>query len=171
MVADAVQHAFETLFPPWAVVLLLAFTPVVEVRASIPVGYAYRAAGEMGWFGILFWSLLGSLLIIPVAFWVLPVLERVGRQWGRLGTLMDWVFARARRKGKKAERAGMAGLFAIVALPLPGAGTWTACIAAYVLGIPLRRALGTILAGIAVEIAIVAGVVYSGAKAWQWLAA
>ncbi|HET6398275.1 MAG TPA: small multi-drug export protein [Candidatus Thermoplasmatota archaeon] len=166
MVADGLREALETILPDWLVVTLLAFMPIVEVRASIPVGYlVYR----MGAVQTVLWSLLGCLLILPVAFAILPVLERLGRKWSRLGTMMDWLFARARKQSKKAQVAGHAGLFAIVALPLPGAGTWTACIAAYVLGMPVRKALPTILLGILVEIAIVGVVVFTGAKAWEWL--
>jgi uncharacterized membrane protein len=142
--------------PEWLVVVLLTVTPVLEVRASIPVAMLFYG---WHWFPTLLVSFLASLLIIPMSLGILVGTERLGRKVGWIARLLDWLWARTRRKSQKAQVAGHASLFAIVALPLPGAGTWTACLTAYVLGIPPRKALPTIVLGAVVECAILVVVV------------
>jgi uncharacterized membrane protein len=140
----------------WMVVVLLTLAPILEVRASIPVAMLFYGWSWPSAFVVAF---LASLLIIPLAYVALITFERLARHSKRLAAMLDWLWKRTRLKGKKAERLGGAGLFAIVALPLPGAGTWTACITAYVLGLPVRTAAFTIVVGAAVECAILVLVV------------
>ena len=142
--------------PSWLVVLALTVAPILEVRASIPVAMLFY---DYHWLPTFLLAFAGSLLIIPLAYGILIGMERLARYSTRLAALLDWLWARTRRKSLKAERAGHAGLFAIVALPLPGAGTWTACLTAYVLGMPQRKALPTIVLGAVVECAILVVVV------------
>lgn len=156
-VSETVQMFFEGLgIPAWLVIVLLTITPILEVRASIPVAmlvYGY------GWLPAFVLTFLASLLIIPIAYAILVTAERVARHSKRLAKAIDWVWTRTRRKSEKAEKAGKAGLFAIVALPLPGAGTYTAVLTAYVLGMERKKAIPTIVLGAAVECAILVIVV------------
>lgn len=142
--------------PSWLVVVLLTVAPILEVRASIPVAMLFY---HYHWFVAFLVAFLASLLIIPMAYGILILAERLARSSRRVARVLDWLWLRTRRKSLKAERAGHAGLFAIVALPLPGAGTWTACLTAYVIGMPPRKALPTIVLGAIVECAILVVVV------------
>ena len=155
--SESVRAAFDSLgLPDWLIVVLLTITPILEVRASIPVAilvYGWH------WFPTFVVSFLASLLIVPLAFGILVVSERIARKVVWMAKALDWLWLRTRRKSLKAERAGHAGLFAIVALPLPGAGTYTACLTAYVLGMPLRKAIPTIVLGAVVECIILIVVV------------
>ena len=147
--SESVRGAFDGLgMPDWLVVVLLTLLPLLEVRASIPVAILVY---EWHWAPTLAVTFVASLLIVPMAFGILIVAERVGRKVGWVARSLDWLWQRTRRKSEKAERAGKAGLFAIVALPLPGAGTWTACLTAYVLGLPARKSFATIVVGAVVE--------------------
>jgi uncharacterized membrane protein len=147
--AASVRDALDSAgLPAWVVVLLLTVMPVLEVRASIPVAMLFY---DWHWLPTFLTAFVGSLLIIPLALGVLVVGERLARHVPFIARALDWVWARTRRKSQKAERAGHAALFSIVALPLPGAGTWTAVLTAYVLGLPWRKAAWTIVLGAVVE--------------------
>jgi uncharacterized membrane protein len=153
--------------PPPLVVLVLAFLPIVEVRASIPIAYLVYGMGLAPTFLI---SLVGNLLIVPVLFYALPAMELAARRWGALSRALDRLYAFTRRKeSRKSERVEEASLFAIVALPLPGAGTWTAMITAHVFALGPRKAWPMIFLGALVECTIITVVVVTGAAAWQWL--
>lgn len=166
--AESVRTALDGAgVPAWLVVVLLTVAPILEVRASIPVAMLFYG---WGWLATFLTAFLASLLIVPMAFGILVVMERVGRRSARIARLLDWLWIRTRRKSLKAERAGHAGLFAIVALPLPGAGTWTACLTAYVLGMPPRKSLPTIVLGAVVECVILVVVVVFFQGALRWLA-
>jgi uncharacterized membrane protein len=155
--AETVRAALDDAgLPALLVVVLLTVLPVLEVRASIPVAMLVYG---WGWFPTFVVAFLASLLIIPLALAVLVVGERVGRKVDFVARALDWLWARTRRKSLKAQRAGHTGLFAIVALPLPGAGTWTAVLTAYVLGLPVRKAGATIILGAVVECVILVVVV------------
>lgn len=155
--SESVRAAFDSLgLPDWLIVVLLTVTPILEVRASIPVAILVYGWHWAPTFAV---SFLASLLIIPMAYAILVVSEKVARNVVWFAKALDWLWLRTRRKSLKAQRAGHAGLFAIVALPLPGAGTWTACLTAYVLGMPARKALPTIVLGAIVECAILVVVV------------
>ena len=155
------------VFPPALVVLLLAFLPVLEVRASIPVGILLFNMSATETFLL---SFVGNLLVVPALWAALPTAELVARKWPWLAGVLDRMFAVTRRKqSKKTERIEEASLFAIVALPLPGAGTWTAMLTAYVFGLGPAKAWPTIILGSIVECVIITAVVLSGAAAWQWL--
>jgi uncharacterized membrane protein len=149
--SESVRGAFDGLgLPDWLVVTLLTLLPLIEVRASIPVAilvYGWH------WLPTFLVAFAASLLIVPLAFAILVAGEAVGRKVGWVARALDWLWARTRRKTEKAEKVGRAGLFAIVALPLPGAGTWTACLTAYVLGLPPRKSFVTIVVGAVVECA------------------
>ena len=155
--ADTVRDALaDAGVPEWLVVVLLTITPILEVRASIPVAMLFYG---WHWFPTLVVAFLASLLIVPLAFGILIAAERIARNVAWMARALDWLWLRTRRKTLKAERAGHAGLFAIVALPLPGAGTWTACLAAYILGLPMRKSLVTIVLGAVVECIILVVIV------------
>lgn len=166
--AATLRDALESAgVPPWLVVVLLTVSPILEVRASIPVAMLFYS---YGWLATFLLSFAASLLIIPLAYGILIAAERLARYSHRLAAVLDWLWLRTRRKSLKAQRAGHAGLFAIVALPLPGAGTCTACLTAYVLGMPPRKALPTVVLGAIVECAILIIVVLFFQGALRYLA-
>lgn len=135
-------------------VFLLSATPVVELRGSIPLG--------IGVFG------LPVGVVMALAFFgnLIPVIlvYLLGRRWlewtaGRKNVLQritDRTVLRARTKyAEKSARHGMWALPLFVAIPLPLTGAVTGSVAAFVLGIPLRRALPLIAAGVFVADVIV----------------
>ncbi|TFH08555.1 MAG: small multidrug export protein, partial [Candidatus Atribacteria bacterium] len=98
---------------------------------------------------------LGNLAVIPVLLWGFQWMEAFFMRWRVTRNIMEWVFARSRRKGRWIERWGSLGLLLLVAIPLPGTGAWTGTIAARLLGIDNKNALpwialGVLIAGILV---------------------
>jgi uncharacterized membrane protein len=125
--------------------------PIAELRGGIPLaisqGYTPAAAFLL--------AVLGNLLIVPVVLVGLRYGEELLLRWGLSRVLLEWLFARTRRKGQLIERAGPVALVLLVAIPLPGTGAWTGALAARLFGIPMRKALpwigvGVLIAGIIV---------------------
>jgi len=157
-------HEWFNAWPPWLAVFVVAMIPVLEMRASIPLGYFFL---DMGLVPVLMWSFVGNLVPIPLVLQGLPVAERWARRWQPLRRGLDWFFGITRRRhSKKVERAEEVGLALFVALPLPGAGTWSGALAAHVLGLPLRSSLLSIFAGAVIEVAVIGAVVVSGEFLW-----
>ena len=135
-------------------VMLVAASPVVELRGAIPLA--------LGVYGLPLWqafflSVAGNM--VPVL--LLPILGVVSGELSRRFSIFEryftWLFQRTQKKHKnRFERFQDFALVLFVAIPLPFTGAWTAMIAAFVFGIPFRRAFPLILFGV-----IIAGVIVS----------
>lgn len=129
------------------IVFLLAATPVVEVRGSVPLGLFYGLSPLK----VYLLSVLGSILpIIPVLL-ILRYLTDLLRKVPIMDRFFLWLFARTRARSGLIEDFEALGLMLFVAIPFPGTGIWTGCVAAYLMGISYRKAvpaciLGTMIA-------------------------
>jgi uncharacterized membrane protein len=133
------------------ITLALSAAPVAELRGGLP--YALSRGAESGVaYGL---AVVGNLLVVPLLLLGFRRLERLLRTWRPSARLLDALFERTRRKGRRVERFGAVGLVLLVAIPLPGTGAWTGAIAAVLLGVRPRRAfvliaLGVLVAGVLV---------------------
>ena len=137
--------------------LIIAMTPVLELRGAIPYGLAC---------GLPFWpvfavSLVGNVIPIPfLILFIRPVFAFLRKSRG-LGPLIERLERRAHLKGQKVNRYKAFGLFILVAIPLPGTGAWTGALVAAFLDIRMRNALLAIALGVLAAGIIVALVSYS----------
>lgn len=125
-------------------VLLLAMTPVIELRGAIP----YGLAGGMPFWQVFFLAFLGNLLPVPFIILFIRQVFRFLRRSRRLGPTIDRLETRAHLKGQKVNRYKTLGLFILVAIPLPGTGAWTGALVAAYLDIRLKNALLAISLGV-----------------------
>ena len=134
-------------------VLLVAASPVVELRGAIPLGLLV--------YGLPVWQVLILAItgnMIPIL--LLPVLGILARELSLRFVFFErfftWLFNRTRKKHVRMFTLlrGFA-LVLFVAIPLPFTGAWTAMIAAFVFGIPFRLAFPLILFGVIIAAAIV----------------
>lgn len=140
--------------PPELGTLLIGMIPIAELRGAIPVALVNFALPV--WSAFL-WAVIGN--IIPVIF-LLKYLEPLARWLSKHNRLFErffnWLFARTRRKfSSSAQKYGLfLALMLFVAVPLPVTGAWTGSVAAFLFGMPFRRALFAILLGV-----LIAGII------------
>lgn len=129
-------------------VLLLSALPISELRGGLPLalglGFSAPAAYAL--------AVAGNLLPVPFLLlglrWVLPVAVGLPGPLGRWASAyLRW---QERRSQARFQRWGAWAIFLFVAIPLPMTGAWTGCLAAFLLGIPARRALPPIVFGVLV---------------------
>jgi len=125
-------------------VILVSAMPVAELRGGLPLACEYGFPPVAAFFVAVFGNLLP---VIPLLF-ALQRGERLLYRWTPTTRLTNWVFKRTRRKGRFIARYGAIGLILIVAIPLPATGAWTGTIAAFLFGIPSKRAFPLIAAGV-----------------------
>ena len=101
-----------------------------------------------------------------------PVTIWVGKRVPFLQKLFDKVFyITKKRHASKFQKWGAAALILFVAVPLPITGAWSGSVAAFVFGIPYKKAvlyigLGVCIAAIIVSILTLAGIgVHSAVEA------
>lgn len=138
---------------------IIASLPIVELRGAIPAGIAW---GLNVWQAALY-SVIGNL--IPVVFILLlmgPVTKLL-RGIPLFDTFFNWLFERTRRKFyAKHEKWGDLALIIFVAIPLPVTGAWTGSLAAWLFGIPPRKAFPLIAIGVLIA-AVIVSVLSAGA--------
>jgi len=125
-------------------VILVSAMPLAELRGGLPLACEYGFPPGMAFFIAVFGNLLP---VIPLLV-ALQRGERLLYHWTPTTRVTNWVFTRTRRKGRLIASYGAIGLILIVAIPLPATGAWTGTIAAFLFGIPLRRAFPLIAVGV-----------------------
>ncbi|MDD5043097.1 MAG: small multi-drug export protein [Patescibacteria group bacterium] len=148
--------------PPELAVLILAMFPLTELRASIPLGLTIF---HLNVFSTFIFSVIGDIIPMLVIIYLLePASLWLSKKWRLAEKFFNWLFARTRRKFTgNYQKYGEIGLMIFVAIPLPLTGSWTGAVAAFLFGIPKKRAIifisaGVVLAGIAVTILSLSGI-------------
>ena len=141
-----------------ATVLAVSAAPIAELRGGLPLAISYGFSPVAAFFLAIAGNLLPVLPILLGLGWG----EKLLLRWPLSMRLLDWVFTRTRRKGRLIERYGAVGLILLVAIPLPVTGAWTGAIAAFLFGIPPKRAFLLISVGVLIAGAVVLVLTLSG---------
>jgi len=115
------------------IVFLMAATPVIEVRGAVPVGILTFGLDPIR---VVLLSIIGSILPIIPILWFLNFATQKLRKIDYFDRFFEWLFNRTRSKSKIIEEFELVGLTLFVAIPFPGTGVWTGCVAAYLMGLP-----------------------------------
>lgn len=115
------------------VLFLLAATPVLEVRAAVPLGVAVYNLPALK---VILLCVLGSILPVFPVLWFLNTLTERLRKVAFFDRFFEWLFHRTRSRSSIIEEFELVGLTLFIAIPFPGTGVWTGCVAAYLLGLP-----------------------------------
>lgn len=155
------SHAIINLLdflPDWLEILIISAIPVVELRGAIPLGIL---AYEMPYLQTYLLGVLGSIIPAPFILLFIPAILKWMAKTKVFGKLANWVINKGMKKSEKLTKYEFWGLFIFVAIPLPGTGVWTGCLAASLIGLDFKRSmlsvtLGSMGAG-AIVTALVAG--------------
>lgn len=133
--------------------ILLAMTPINELRGTIPIAVLLFNLDPVK---VLFLAWFGNMLPIVFLLWFWKYLaERWASKSKLIENFLKWIFQRTKKRFyKKYSLYGDLALIILVAIPLPFTGAWTGSIAAFLFGISYRRSLGLISVG-----ALIAGII------------
>lgn len=133
------------LFSKEVVVVLLAALPIFELRLSMPIAILKFNMPAQKAFLL---SILGNMLpVIPFLIflrWAVVRLEHLHF----IGKILMWWFKKAESKSKAIQTYGFWGLVIFVAIPFPGTGAWTGCVAATLFNFKLLRATTAVFLGV-----------------------
>lgn len=156
------KHAIIDLLnflPDWLEILIISAIPIVELRGSIPLGIL---AYQLPYWETYFLGVVGSLIPAPFILLFIPAILNWMTDTRLFGSLAKWVIRKGMKKSDRIARYEFWGLFLFVAIPLPGTGVWTGCLAASLLGLDFKRSmlavtLGTMTAGMIVTFLVAGG--------------
>lgn len=146
-------------------VFLLSMTPLGELRISIPTGILIH---NLNPFLVFLISVIGNFIpALLILFFLEEVSQFLMKKSKFFHKFFFWLFKRTHRKhSKKFELYGEIALLVFVAIPLPMTGAWTGALAAFLFGIPIKKASFFILLGIIGAGIIVTLLTLSGINLW-----
>ena len=134
-------------------VLLLSLVPSFEGRYAIIVGRALNLDG----ISCLTSASLGILMLSLLLPLVLPLIDKVALNLSqsrisalrKVSRAYESYVRHIREKSSKyvKNKFSYLGLIAFVAIPFPGTGVWTGSLVAYLLGMPKKRTVLSLLTG------------------------
>jgi uncharacterized membrane protein len=152
------DYFFLQNLPPELATFFIAASPILELRGAIPIALTiFKLSPVLTYFiavlGNVFSMLLALILLEPLSKFLMKHSKFFNKFFLHL-------FEKTRKKhNHRFEKWGALALISFVAIPLPFTGGWTGAVAAFVFGVPFRRAAFLISFGI-----MIAGLLVTGAS-------
>lgn len=141
---------FFSSFPPEIATILMAMTPVGELRLAIPV--AVLALHLPVWKAVLLVIIGNSIPPLIILLFAKRFHDYVDKKTGVVSKGWLKTLHRAQEKfSGDYQKYGLIGLMIFIGVPLPGTGAWTGALAAFVFGIPFRKSWPYVLGGIIIS--------------------
>lgn len=143
---DFFVQLFQSVDPRLAVIIM-SMMPIIELRGSIPVGIlAYNLPIPEVFILAIIGNMLPNFILLK---WLEPIRDFFTSKVKWMDRFYNYTVAKTHKKHSKEFVAlGAVFLTTFVAIPLPGSGSWTGCLVAYLYEVPYWKALGLIFLGI-----------------------
>ena len=148
MIGNFVIEAFQDI-PPQLGVFLISMLPSLELSVAVPTGIGLW---HLPWWQVYILGVTGSLVPGLLIFLLFePISQFLRQRFQIFERFFSWLFERTRKSFyKKHEKWGDFALFFLVAIPLPIplSGVWSGSLAAWLFGIPFKKAFPIIVFGV-----------------------
>lgn len=141
-------------------VVLLCFTPTLELRAGIP--YALLVEHWNPWVGGAI-GIAANTALAPMVWLFVDKVMHLFLHIEPIRKVYDWAAVRSVNKLEPyVHKYGVLGLALFIGVPFPGTGVYSGCLAAWLLKFKFREymvasALGCAIAGVLVTLAVASG--------------
>ena len=147
---------FKNKMPNELIVFIISLFPILELRGGL-IAASFLDVDLVKAFIICY---IGNMLPIPFILLFIRKIFAFLRDKRGFSKVIQKLEIRAMRKSEKVKKLRNWGLFAFVAIPLPGTGAWTGALIAAILDIRMRKSLPIIALGVLTAGIIVASVSY-----------
>ena len=136
------------------ITILLSLAPFTELRGGIPFGLAAGLDFTL----VFIVAVLANILIIFPIFFFLDNIHEHLTKWSFYNKLFNRFLVRARRKVEKKIGTNweFIALLLVVAIPFPGTGAYTGCLASWAFQLKRKKSLIAISLGV-----VIAGIITS----------
>jgi len=135
--------------PPVIATMIVAATPIAELRGSIPLAIGVYHLPV--WQAFLY-SVIGNTIPIFFVYFIFELIYRLLSKNQIAKGFFEWLFARTRKKFQgQYALYGEIALVIFVAIPLPMTGAWTGALAAWLFGIKPRIGIPLVFAGVVIS--------------------
>ena len=122
---------------------LVSMVPAVEVKRAIPFGIALGLDVRLAYVA----ALLGSGIVVCFLAFVTNWFYRFCKARNLLKRFIGWIDKITGKNREKIQKFGPLAIFAYVAVPIPGTGTWTGSIIAGVINLKPRSIIISVFCG------------------------
>jgi uncharacterized membrane protein len=143
------------------ILILITLIPTLELRASIPYGIL-RA--DMHWWAVVIVCVATNIVLGPLVYLFLDKAVAMVLRFEWLNRIYGRSVKRTQRRIQKyVDRYGEMGVALFIGIPLPGTGSYSGALGAYLLGLGYRKfiianVMGVLMAGAIVTAAVLSGV-------------
>lgn len=150
------------------ILILVTFIPTFELRASIPLGILDNSVNlpfglnlqgfGMNWFLVFFVCVIANIILGILVYFLL---NKFVHYFLRFKFFSYFYYRRVEKTQRKIKplvnKYGLLGISLFIAVPLPGSGSYTGALAAYILGVSYKKfilanSIGVVIAGILVTL-------------------
>jgi len=135
---------------------IIAMIPVIELRGSIIVAYAFG----LEWYIAMGISIIGNMLPIPFILLFLDAVFKFMKKHNILAKFVIKMEQKAYKNEDKVLKYAFWSLAIFVGIPLPGTGAWTGALIASVIKMNRKKALLSIFIGVVLASIIVTILTY-----------
>ncbi len=139
---------------------LITLIPTLELRASIP--YGILGLG-MGWLEVFVVCVVVNAILGLIIYFLLDKVVHLFLHIKWIDKIYTRYVTKTQKKiHKYVEKYGEMGVAAFIAIPLPGSGSYSGALAAYLLGLGYRKfaianLIGVVIAGVLVTAVVMLG--------------
>ena len=149
------------------ILILITLIPTLELRASIPYGIL-RA--DIHWWIVVLVCVVTNIVLGPLVYLFLDRVMGLLLRFEWLNRIYGRTVMRTQRQIQKSvDRYGKMGVAMFIGIPLPGTGSYSGALGAYLLGLGYRRFIVANVIGVLMAGAIVTAIVLSGVEAFRIL--
>jgi len=146
-------------------VFLLTLIPTFELRAGIPYGIITLSNIPNAWLWVFIVALITNILLGPIVYFILDKFIHLLRKIKIIDKIYKKKVAHIHKKiFPKTELYGDIALAFFIGIPLPGTGTYTGALAAYILGIKPKRFFLINCVGVLIAAILVTAITLSGSS-------
>lgn len=149
-----------TILKPVLALVATTFIPMLELRASIPLGCFTPSIREpLGFAGVVATCFVANVLLGMAVFELMALAEGVLLRFGWFERRIWPILLRRREMLRgKVEKYGIWGVSVFIGIPLPGTGAMAGAVASYLLNLERKRFWLANLAGVLIAAVAVAAV-------------
>jgi uncharacterized membrane protein len=136
------------------IVALSTLIPALELRASIPLGVGLGVP----WILVFFVAVLVNIILGPIVYILLDKFVCLLKKDSIFERIYSKFVLRTQKKvSKYVEKYGEWAIAAFIAVPIPGSGSYSGALAAYLIGLSYKKfvisnLIGVLIAGIIVTV-------------------
>ena len=156
-----------TLLTNILLIIAITFLPFLELRASIPYGILIL---KMHWFPVIIIAVITNIILGPIVYFFLYKIIHIFLRIEFLNKLYQNLVEKTQKKVHKyVEKYGEFAVAIFIGIPLPGSGSYSGALAAYLIGLGYRKFIIANIIGVLIAGIIVTFITLTGANAFNFL--